>query len=147
MVIAGKPDEAKTHFDAAIDLAPNATFAKWLAIDKATQVGDIDLLLDPTLPISAELRAGLLNGYRARTSGDAGTKAQAVEALQALTGIQQTEVVARLLADLGGGPRSFPSRRPDCDDEGISRTVDLLASQHAQNSGGSRLPAGLPRQR
>ena len=29
LVIAGKPDEAKPHFDAAIDLAPNAGFAKW----------------------------------------------------------------------------------------------------------------------
>ena len=34
LVIAGKPDAAKPHFDAAIDLAPNAGFAKWLAMTR-----------------------------------------------------------------------------------------------------------------
>jgi tetratricopeptide (TPR) repeat protein len=107
LAIAGKPDQAETHFDAAIELAPNAEFAKWLAIDKATKIGDIDLLLDPTLPISAELRAGLLKGYRARASGDSGAKAQAAEALLALPEAQQTEAVARLLADLGAIREAF----------------------------------------
>jgi DNA-binding winged helix-turn-helix (wHTH) protein/tetratricopeptide (TPR) repeat protein len=107
LVIARKPDEAKLHFDAAIDLAPNAGFAKWLAMDKATQIGDINLLLDPTLPMPAELRAGLLKGHRARASSDFGAKAQAVEALLALTEVQQTEAVARLLADLGADREAF----------------------------------------
>ena len=74
---------------------------------KATQIGDIDLLLDPTLPISAELRAALLKGYRARASGDAGAKAQAVQALLALPEDQQTDAVARLLADLGADHEAF----------------------------------------
>jgi DNA-binding winged helix-turn-helix (wHTH) protein/tetratricopeptide (TPR) repeat protein len=107
LVIAGKPDEAKPIFDVAIDLAPNAGFAKWLAMEKATQIGDINLLLDPTLPISAELRAALLKGHRARTSRDSGAKAQAVEALLALTEVQQTKAVARLLADLGEDREAF----------------------------------------
>jgi tetratricopeptide (TPR) repeat protein len=107
LVVAGKPDEAKPFFDAAIDLAPNAGFAKWLAMNKASQIGDINLLLDPTLPISAELRAGLLKGYRARTSNDSAAKAQAVEALLALTEVQQTGAVARLLADLGADREAF----------------------------------------
>ena len=107
LVIAGKPDEAKPHFDAAIDLAPNTEFANWLARGKATQTGDIDLLLDPTLSISAELRAGLLKGYRARAASDSEAKAQAVEALLALTEAQQTEDVARLLADLGADREAF----------------------------------------
>jgi DNA-binding winged helix-turn-helix (wHTH) protein/tetratricopeptide (TPR) repeat protein len=107
LVIAGKPHEAKPHFDATIDLAPNAGFAKWIALDKATQIGDLDLLLDPTLPISAELRAALLKGHRARASSDSGAKAQAVEALLALTEVQQTEAVARLLADLGADRQAF----------------------------------------
>jgi DNA-binding winged helix-turn-helix (wHTH) protein/tetratricopeptide (TPR) repeat protein len=107
LVIAGKPDEAKPHFDATIDLAPNAGFAKWVALDKATQTGDLNLLLDPTLPISAELRAALLKGYRARTSSDSVAKAQAVEALLALTEVQQTDAVAILLADLGADHQAF----------------------------------------
>jgi tetratricopeptide (TPR) repeat protein len=107
LVIAGKPEEAKPHFDAAIDLAPNAEFAKWLAIDKATHVGDANLLLDPTLPISAELREALVKGHRAQASSDASAKAQAVEALLALTEAQQTDAVARLLADLGADREAF----------------------------------------
>jgi hypothetical protein len=107
LVIAGKPDEAKPHFDATIDLAPNAGFAKWVAMDKATQIGDVELLLDPTLPISAELRAALLKGHRARASSDSGAKAQAVETLLALPEVQQTDAVARLLADLGADREAF----------------------------------------
>jgi tetratricopeptide (TPR) repeat protein len=101
LVVAGKPDEAKPYFDAAIGLAPDAGFAKRLAMFKAIEIGDINLLVDPTLPISAELRAALLQGYRALASRDSGAKAQAVQALLALTEDQQRDAVAWLLADLG----------------------------------------------
>jgi DNA-binding winged helix-turn-helix (wHTH) protein/tetratricopeptide (TPR) repeat protein len=107
LVIAGKPNEATPHFDAAIDLAPNAGFAKWVATDKATQIGDVTLLLDPTLPLSGELRAALLKGHRARESDDPGAKVQAVEALLALPEVQQTDAVARLLAELGAEREAF----------------------------------------
>jgi DNA-binding winged helix-turn-helix (wHTH) protein/tetratricopeptide (TPR) repeat protein len=107
LVIAGKPNEAKPHFDAAIDLAPNAGFAKWLALGKAAQLGDIDLLADPTLPISEELRAALLKGLRARASRDPEAQAQAIDALRALPEAQQTEAVMRLLADLGANHEAF----------------------------------------
>jgi tetratricopeptide (TPR) repeat protein len=101
LVVAGKSDEARPFFDVAIDLAPDAGFAKGLALYKATQMGDIDLLLDPTLPISPESRAALLTGYRALASRDSEAKAQAVQALLALPEDQQSEAVARLLGDLG----------------------------------------------
>jgi tetratricopeptide (TPR) repeat protein len=107
LVIAGKADEAKTHFDAAIDLAPNASFEKWMVFTKATQIGDVDLLRDPTLPISDELRAALVKGYLAHRSGEPGARAQAVAALLALPEAQQTETVARLLADLGATREAF----------------------------------------
>jgi tetratricopeptide (TPR) repeat protein len=107
LVVAGKPGEAKLYFDAAIDLAPDAAFAKYLKREKATEIGDINLLLDPTMPISAELRAALLTGYRALASSDSDTKAQAVQALLALTEDQQRVAVARLLADLGANHEAF----------------------------------------
>ena len=107
LVIAGKPDEAKNHFDAAIDLAPNSGFAKRLAISKATQTGDIEPLLEPSLPISAELRAVLLQGFRASASGDSTARARAISALMALAEDQQTDAVAKLLADLGANRESF----------------------------------------
>ncbi len=107
LVIAGEPDQAKPYFDAAIDLAPNADFARRLASYKATQLGDINPLLDPNLPFPAELRAALVKGYRARASNDPDAKAQAVHDLLALTEDQQKEVVARLLADLGANHEAF----------------------------------------
>ena len=107
LVIAGKLAEARPYFDAAIDLAPNAGFAKYLASYKATEMGDINLLLDPNLSIPAELRAALLKGYRARASHDSGAKAQAVQDLLALPEDQQKEPVARLLAELGANHEAF----------------------------------------
>jgi tetratricopeptide (TPR) repeat protein len=107
LVVAGKLGEAKSYFDAAIDLAPDAGFAKSLKRAKATELGDINLLLDPTTPIAAELRAALLEGYRALASRDSGAKAQAVQALLALTEDQQREAVAKLLADLGATHEAF----------------------------------------
>lgn len=107
LVIAGKPDEAKRYFDEAIDLAPNAGFAKWLATSKAIQTGDLNVLADPTSPISAELRAALLEGFRARASDDAATRKQAIESLLTLTEAQQTAAVARSLADLGANHEAF----------------------------------------
>jgi hypothetical protein len=106
LVIAGRPVEAKSRFDAAIELAPSAGFADRIAIDKATQV-DFELLLDPALPIPAESRAALFEGHRARASGDSAARARAVAALLALPRGQQTDAVARLLADLGAEHEAF----------------------------------------
>lgn len=107
LVIAGELDQAKPYFDAAIDLAPNADFARRLASYKATQLGDINLLLDPNSSFPADVRAALVKGYRARASNDSDAKAQAVHDLLALTEDQQKEVVARLLADLGANHEAF----------------------------------------
>lgn len=107
LVIAGKADEAKPFFDAAIALAPDAAFAKWLTVNKAIDARDTDLLVDPTLPIPAELRAALLQGHRALASRDPADKAQATKALLALGEGQQWAAVARLLADLGAHHEAF----------------------------------------
>lgn len=107
LVVAGKPDEAKRYFDAAIDLAPNVGFAKGLAMYKAVATGDVNLLLDPTLMIPEDLRAALLEGHRALASSDAGARAQAIQTLLALTDDQQNGAVAWLLADLGAHQDAF----------------------------------------
>lgn len=107
LVVEGKLEQAEPFFDAAIDLAPDAGFAKRLTTYKAAQIGDIDLLLDPTLPISAELREALLQGYRALASRDSATKVQAVQGLTAVTEDQHSDAVARLLAALGANHEAF----------------------------------------
>jgi tetratricopeptide (TPR) repeat protein len=112
LVIAGKPDEAKPYFDAAIDLAPDPKFADWIAKTRAAETGDVNALADPKLPIVEERRAALLKGYRALASrNDAGAKAQAVRALVALPGDQQDKVVVWLLADLGAEHEAFQVAR------------------------------------
>ena len=107
LAIAGKTDEARLRFDAAIDLAPNPGFAKWLEMEKAILSGDPQLLLDPAFPMSGELRAALMEGHRARASRDPGALAQAVQALLALKEADQTGAVAKLLADLGANREAF----------------------------------------
>ena len=107
LVVAGKPEEAKPYFDAAIDLAPDAVFAKRLSIYKATQTGNADFLRDPELPLPPEVRAALLQAYQAAESRDAGTRTRAVQALLALPLDRQNDAVARLLADLGADREAF----------------------------------------
>jgi tetratricopeptide (TPR) repeat protein len=111
LVVAGKPEEAKEHFDAAIDLAPNSDFADHIAVVKATETRDIKALLDPKLPIPAELRTALVSGYRAMTSQDAGAKAQAIRALLALPEDEQDGTIAKLLGDLGADREAFQLAR------------------------------------
>ena len=107
LVAAGNAEEAKTYFNAAIDLAPDSAFAKRIMVSKATETGDAEALLDPDLPISVELRAALQKGYGAVASGDAGAKAEAVQTLLALPQNQQGDAVARLLAKLGAAHEAF----------------------------------------
>ncbi len=107
LVAAGKIEEAKPHFEAAIALAPDSRFAERIEVSAATKTGDINLLTDPTLPISAEMRSAYLKGYRAVASSDAGAKRQAVQALLVLSEEQQNDVVARLLGALGADHQAF----------------------------------------
>jgi tetratricopeptide (TPR) repeat protein len=107
LVIAGKMDESKPYYDASIDLAPNASFAKYLEMYKAIEIGDINLVLDPSLPLTPELRDALLKGYRAHASTDTEAKTQAIHALLALSQEQQNDAVAKLLADLGATHEAF----------------------------------------
>lgn len=111
LVVAGKPEEAKQYFDAAIDLAPDSGLGGRMAMAKATGTGDIKALADPKLPISAELRAALLKGHRAMASGNAGAKAEAVQTLLALPEDQQSKSAAWLLADLGANHEAFALAR------------------------------------
>jgi tetratricopeptide (TPR) repeat protein len=107
LVVAGKPEEAKPQFDAAIALAPDSAFAERISVSKATDTGDIKDLLDPKLPLPAELRTALLKGHRAAASRDGRAKAEAVRTLLALPEDQQNDAVARLLADLGENHEAF----------------------------------------
>ncbi len=107
LVIAGKPEQAKPVFDAAIKLAPNTRFANRITVARAMSTGDSKVLLDPKLSMPAEMSTPLVAGYRAVESGHAGAKAQAVQALLALPEDQQFYAIAWLLADLGATHEAF----------------------------------------
>lgn len=107
LTAAGKPDEAKQYFDAAIALAPNSGFAQRLAVYKATQTSDARSLVDPKLPISGELRAALLKGFREVGSGDNNAKVRAVQTLLKLPKDQQDDTIATLVGALGADHEAF----------------------------------------
>ncbi|RYZ72818.1 MAG: hypothetical protein EOP91_07070 [Lysobacteraceae bacterium] len=107
LVTAGKPGEAIAFYDAAIDLAPDAAFAKRLTSYKAMDSRDTALLADPALPLPTQLRAALLEGERALASADPAARAHAVQTLLALEERQQWEAVPKLLADLGANHEAF----------------------------------------
>lgn len=107
IVAAGKPEEARPYFDAAIQLAPNSGFAEQIAVFEASATGNVKDLLDPKLPLPPQLRSALLNGHRAVASPNAGARAQAVQSLLALPEDQQNGAVAILLAELGADHEAF----------------------------------------
>lgn len=107
LVAAGKPDDAKSQFDAAIELAPDAETAGWISLTKALATGDTRPLLDPKISMQPEQRAALLGGFRAVATRNEGAKAQAVQALLALPPAQQNDAVARLLGNLGATHQAF----------------------------------------
>lgn len=112
LIVAERADEAKAQFDAAIELAPNSTFADWIKEAKAVDTGDIAALEDPSLPLSPNYREAMLKGYRALASGGNSTgKEQAVEALLALPEGEQDYSVARLLGSLGANDEAFAVAR------------------------------------
>ena len=107
MAAAGKPEEARPMFDAAIQLAPNSDFAKSLTADAADKTADLKAIADPATGISPAFRAALLAGYRAAASHDTAAKASAVRTLLALPPDDQKVTVAWLLADLGNETAAF----------------------------------------
>jgi tetratricopeptide (TPR) repeat protein len=103
--VAGKPDQAKPHFEAAIDLDTSGSFAEVIAIIEATETGNyaagIKALGDPKAPFPDQERAALLAAYRALVSSNAAAKGLAIKALLALPDDQQDYQVMRTLAALG----------------------------------------------
>ncbi|WP_114228919.1 MULTISPECIES: TIR domain-containing protein [Sphingomonas] len=101
LVQAGRTDEARTAYEAALRLAPDAHFANRLAAAEAVGTGDIKMLQDPKLPITPALRAALVQGEKAAAGTDPAAKAAAAQALLALPAEQQTDWIALLLGKLG----------------------------------------------
>jgi TIR domain-containing protein len=105
LVASGRAEEAKPHFDAAIDLTTDPTLDEWIASSEGTETGDyaaaIAALRNPQLQFAKETRAALLSGYQALASADGQAKMKAVKELLALPKDQQEDRVATMVAALG----------------------------------------------
>ena len=118
LVAKGKADEAKPHFDAAIDLTRDADVDKWVPLTRGIETGDyaaaISALGDPQLQLPDDSRAAVLAGYRALASGAPQARVKAVAALMALSKEKQSDTVATMLAALGAGHEALAiaSQRP-----------------------------------
>ena len=111
LLMAGKPDEAKQHFDAATDLSSNVAVSDQIAILEAPVTRDYPAALkavqNPKLEMPQALKSALAAAYQAMISGDPAAKVSAVEQLSALPPEAQ-----RPSSCLGCWPRSAPTARP-----------------------------------
>jgi tetratricopeptide (TPR) repeat protein len=111
LVVIGKADEAKRHFDAAIELSRDPTTSDFIAIVQAPETGEypgaIEALGNRKLEIPDTQRSALLAGFNALTSRDGAAKARAVQMIAALPQDQQDPTAAKLLAALGAPHQSL----------------------------------------
>jgi tetratricopeptide (TPR) repeat protein len=105
LLVTGGGDEAKSHFQAAIDLSRQADTASAVAIEYAPETGDyaaaISSLGEKRLDLSPAKRSALLVGFRAMASRASADRPVAVRSLLALPQGEQDLLVARLLGALG----------------------------------------------
>lgn len=105
LTVSGRQDEAKPHFDAAVDLSSAPDLSSKIPIIEAMEIGNyasgIKALGDPKLQMVAPVKAALLASYQAMASGNAEAKAQAIKALLSLPDGQKDDLVIRALAVLG----------------------------------------------
>jgi len=107
LAAAGRPEEAREYFDAAIQLAPNADFAGGIAYYEAVVTDNVQAIADPKLHMPEESRMALLAADRAMKSGDSVAKARAVELLLALPAQDKGSAVTLTLAKLGATHEAF----------------------------------------
>jgi tetratricopeptide (TPR) repeat protein len=105
LVAAGRAEEAKPHFAAALDLTTDPTMEKWVAYSDGMETGDyaaaIAGLRSPQIQMAEDSRAASLSAYQALASRDPQAKSKAVQALLALPDDKRNARVVALLAALG----------------------------------------------
>jgi tetratricopeptide (TPR) repeat protein len=105
LLLAGNPDEAKLHFDAAGDLSSDRAIGDLITIQEVAVTGDYAAALkasqNPKLSLSQSTRAALQAGYQAMVSRDPAAKSRAVQMLAALPSDMKRRPVVALLGALG----------------------------------------------
>lgn len=105
LLVAGKPDEAKQHFDAAADLSSDPAVNDGITIQEVPVTADyaaaLKAVANPKLRMNQSLRAALQPAYQAMISKDAAAKTRAVQMLAALPPEVKGRVAATMLGALG----------------------------------------------
>jgi len=105
LLIDGKPDEAKTHLDSAIDLSSTAAAADELALYLAPATRDyaraLKALQNPKIQMREDNRAPLKAAFEAMISQDPAAKARAIQLLRALPSDAQGRLATSMLGALG----------------------------------------------
>jgi len=105
LLLSGKADEAKAHFDNANDLSPLPDFADELLVFNVSTTGDyaaaLKAIQNPKVQAPTPVRAALKAAYEAMISKDPAAKARAVQMLSALSPDMQDREVATMLGALG----------------------------------------------
>ncbi len=118
LVSAGRGEQARPYFNAAINLSRDPNFDKRIAVSAGTETGDyagaIAALQSPQLQITQQSRAAFLAGYEALESGDRQAHGKAIKGLIALSKEQPNEAVATILGALGaeGEALQIAAKRP-----------------------------------
>jgi len=105
LLMTGRPDEAKQHFDAAADLSSDPAVNDQITIQETAVTGDyaaaLKAIANPKLQISQSRRDALEAAYRAMMSNVPAAKAQAAQMLTALPSDQKGRTVVAMLGALG----------------------------------------------
>ena len=105
LLLAGKADQAKPHFDAAIDLASMPAPADEVTVFEFPVSGDyaaaLKAIQNPKVDVPSPARAALRAGFEAMISRDPAAKQRAAQMLAALSIDMKGRHVVSMLAALG----------------------------------------------
>ena len=105
LVDIGEAEQARTHFEAGVELSSDPTMRQQVALWYAPFTGDYRAALEaarnPNIPLSATVRQALLASYQALLSKDPAARPTAVTKLLAVPPGTANEFVIPLLGALG----------------------------------------------
>lgn len=107
----GKPEEAKEHFQAAVDLATSPTLREDMTVFTAPLSGEYATAVALVDRAKGRLPAALVNalaaGFRAVSSSDPAERAKAAALLEALPPAMQSQITVGVLGALGANAQAL----------------------------------------
>jgi tetratricopeptide (TPR) repeat protein len=112
LAVASKPEQAKEHLDAAVDLSSDSALQSLIAlylgpIDRDHYPAALEAINDPNMHAPAVLKSAVAQAYAALTSGNARAKAAAADALASLPPDMQGATTVRLFGALGANSQAL----------------------------------------